>query len=104
MPIRLALRQNQVADFCRRWKIAELALFGSALRSDFRPDSDIDLLVTYDDDAHWTLFDHMQMERELSAIVGRKVDLVSRRAVERSANWIRREAILSSAEPLYVAR
>ncbi|MGQ9916691.1 MAG: nucleotidyltransferase family protein [Bryobacteraceae bacterium] len=92
------------ADFCRRWKISELRLFGSALRPDFRPNSDLDLLVSFAWDADWSLLDHVAMEEELSGILGRKVDLVSRRAVERSSNWIRRKAILESAEPYFVAR
>jgi hypothetical protein len=89
---------------CRKWKIAELSLFGSVLREDFRPDSDIDLLVTFSRDEEWSLLDHMAMEEELSAIFGRKVDLVSRKAIERSENYIRRNAILETAQPCYVSR
>ena len=100
----LAVDEGLLSSFCRCWKIAELAVFGSALRSDFRPDSDVDLLVTFSPEADWSLLDHVTMETELSEIVGRRVDLVSRRAVERSDNWIRREAILQSAEPFFVAR
>ena len=95
---------DKLADFCRRWKIAELSLFGSALTEDFRPDSDIDLLVTFAPDAAWSLFDHFSMEDELATILGREVDLVSRRAIERSSNWIRRKAILESAEPYFAPR
>ena len=73
------------------------------LREDFGPDSDIDLLVTFQPDAEWSLFDHLQMTGELAAIIGRDVDLVSRRAVERSHNWIRRRAILDSSRPFYDA-
>jgi len=91
-------------DFCRRWKVAELRVFGSALRDDFRPESDLDLLVSFSPDADWSLLDHVAMEEELSGILGRKVDLVSRRAIERSSNWIRRKAILESAEPYFVSR
>ncbi|OLE56307.1 MAG: nucleotidyltransferase [Cyanobacteria bacterium 13_1_40CM_2_61_4] len=104
MSARIPIDREKVADFCRRWKITEFALFGSVLRDDFRPDSDVDVLVTFAPDAEWSLFDDVDMEEELSAIFGRKVDLVSRRAVERSDNWIRRKAILSTAEPVYVAR
>jgi uncharacterized protein len=100
----LAIDEGRLSIFCRRWKIAGLAVFGSALRSDFRPDSDVDLLVTFSPEADWSLLDHVTMETELSEIVGRRIDLVSRRAVERSGNWIRREAILQSAEPFFVAR
>lgn len=95
---------ERVADFCRKWKVAELALFGSVLRDDFRPDSDVDVLVSFASDAQWGLFDEARMEEELAELLGHAVDLVSRRAVERSENWIRRRAILASAEPLYVAR
>jgi predicted nucleotidyltransferase len=84
--------------------VQELAVFGSALREDFRPDSDVDLLVTFEADANWGLLEQSIMESELSAMLNRKVDLVSRRAIERSANWIRRQAILESAETVRVAR
>jgi len=104
MGARIPIDREKLADFCRRWKITEFALFGSVLREDFRPDSDVDVLVTFAPDAEWSLFDDVDMEEELSVIFGRKVDLVSRRAVERSDNWIRRKAILSTAEPIYVAR
>ncbi len=95
---------DQLEYFCRRWKIAELRVFGSALREDFRPDSDLDLLVRFAPDADWSLLDHVAMEEELAGIVGRKVDLVSQRAIERSSNWIRRKSILESAEPYFVSR
>ena len=101
MNARIPVDRQKIAEFCGRWQIAELALFGSVLRDDFGPDSDVDVLVSFAPDAEWGLWDHVRMEEELSGILGRKVDLVSRRAVERSENWIRREAILGSAEPLY---
>ncbi len=104
MNARIELDREKIADFCRRWKITELALFGSVLRDDFRPDSDVDVLVTYAPDAEWSLFDAIEMQDELAELLGREVDLVGRRGIERSSNWIRREAILSSAEPYYVAR
>jgi hypothetical protein len=63
-------------DFCRRWKIRELAVFGSFLRDDFRPDSDLDFLYTFAADVHWTLLDLVTMDQELSAIVGRGVDIL----------------------------
>lgn len=104
MNANLKLDQSRIADFCRRWKISELSLFGSILRSDFRPESDVDVLVRFGMDAEWSLSDHAAMQEELAAIVGRKVDLISRRALERSQNWVRRGRILSSAEPIYVAQ
>jgi predicted nucleotidyltransferase len=101
---RLRCDTARLADFCRRWKITRLEAFGSVLRSDYRPDSDVDLLATFADDAHCTLFDRVRMRDELTAILGRPVDLVNRRAIERSRNWIRRAGILESAEPWYDAR
>lgn len=62
------------------------------------------LLVTFAPDADWSLLNHVAMEEELSGIVGRKVDLVSQRAIERSSNWIRPKAILESAEPYFASR
>lgn len=97
----VAVSPKALAEFCRRWKIRELALFGSALRDDFRVDSDIDLLVTFTGDATWGLLTHIQMQHELEALFKRPVDLVSRRAVAESPNWLRRNAILDSAQVLY---
>jgi predicted nucleotidyltransferase len=94
---------ESIQDFCRRWKIVELAVFGSILREDFCPESDVDFLVRFAPDARWSLFDHARMERELEELLGRAVDLVSRSAVERSSNWIRREEILGTARTLYAA-
>ena len=98
MRTEIPIPTEQLKEFCRRWKIVELRVFGSALREDFRPDSDMDLLVRFAPDADWSLLDHVAMEEELSGVVGRKVDLLSQRAIERSSNWIRRKAILESAE------
>lgn len=95
---------ERLEEFCRRWKIVELRIFGSAIREDFRPDSDLDLLVRFASDADWSLLDHVAMEEELTSIAGRKVDLVTQRAIERSSNWIRRKAILESAEPYFASR
>lgn len=103
MSPRVPIDRERIAEFCRRWKITELALFGSVLREDFRPESDVDVLVTFADGAGWSLFDLVEMEEELAAIFGRAVDLVLRGSVEQSHNWIRREAILGTAQPVYVA-
>ena len=100
----IVLPKEQIADFCRRWRIEELSIFGSALREDFRPDSDVDVLVRFSPEASWGLFDLMRMEEELKAIFGREVDLVERSAVERSRNYVRRKAILNNLEPIYAAR
>ena len=101
--LQINLPYEAIADFCRRWKILRLEVFGSVLRDDFRPDSDLDFLVSFAPDSNWSLFDLVRAEDDLSEIVGRKVDLVEREPVERSDNWIRRRAILSAASVLYVA-
>jgi len=99
----IRIEPGAIAEFCKRWKITELALFGSAVRDDFGPESDVDVLVTFAADSHWTLFDMARMQEELKAIIGREVDLLSRRGVESSRNYLRRRAILSSARTVYVA-
>jgi predicted nucleotidyltransferase len=103
MPAHLEIERQPLEALCQRWKFKRLWLFGSALRDDFHHTSDVDLLVEFDSDADWSLLDHVEMEHELSELFGRRVDLVTRRAVERSKNSIRRNAILKSAELLYVA-
>jgi hypothetical protein len=104
LPETITVATESLTNFCQRWKIKELALFGSALRPDFGPESDVDVLVTFAPDAEWSLFDHVRMEQELKALFGRDVDLVSRQAVERSSNRIRRKAILSTAQVIYAVR
>ena len=95
--------RERIAEFCRRWKITEFALFGSVLRDDFGPDSDIDVLVTFAPDATYSFFDLIHMQDELRVLLGRDVDLVERKCVEQSENYIRREHILRSLVPVYVA-
>ena len=94
----LPLPMKAIRQFCCRWNIRELALFGSVLRTDFRPDSDVDVLVTFTDDADWGLLAHVEMQQELVILLHRPVDMISRRALERSANWVRRAAILNTAQ------
>jgi predicted nucleotidyltransferase len=101
--IQQIISQTELDQFCRRWAISELALFGSVLREDFGPDSDIDILVTFAPEAAWGLLDHVQMELELSELLGREVDLLTRRAVERSQNPLRRREILDTARTVYAA-
>jgi len=100
---RLPVPDAVLDEFCQRWKIARLELFGSML---VNPSSaqDVDLLVTFAADARWGLFEHEHMQRELSELLGRKVDLVSRRAIEASENALRRSSILGGAVPVYVSR
>src|SRR5260370_10551299 len=91
-----------VRQFCRERRIAKLELFGSALRGDLRPDSDVDLLCTLKSDDECTLLGWADMQFKLADIFGRPVDRVSRWAIERSRNRDRRQAILSTAKPIYV--
>lgn len=100
---RIPIPYDKVEAFCRKWKITEFALFGSVLRDDFRPDSDVDVLVRFAPDHRWTLFDLADMEDELQAIFGRPVDLTDWEGIEQSPNYIRRRLILSTLEPVYAA-
>ena len=90
-------------SFCRRWQVSELALFGSVVREDFGPDSDVDVLIQFQPPARHTLLDMARMEEELRQIFGRDVDLVERSAIEQSRNRFRRKAILQSAESIHAA-
>jgi uncharacterized protein len=101
--VAIALKQQEIASLCQRWPIKELALFGSVLRNDFHPDSDVDILVTFADDSRLTLFDHQRLQAELEKVFERRIDLISRKALEQSHNAARRAAILQSAEPIYVS-
>ncbi|MDX2099652.1 MAG: nucleotidyltransferase family protein [Leptolyngbyaceae cyanobacterium bins.59] len=98
------LPMEQIRAFCDRWKVVEFALFGSVLREDFRPDSDIDVMVQFDINAHPTFFDLSTMEDELKTIFHREVDLVTRKGIESSRNYLRRQAILSSVQVIYGTR
>ena len=99
----LQVDEVRIGEFCKKWKVAEFAIFGSALRPDFGPDSDVDVLVTFKPDSKRSLFDLVQMEEELKGMFGREVDLVSRQGIEASRNYLRRKAILDSAKVLYAA-
>jgi uncharacterized protein len=99
---RLPVDQARLDAFCRRWKITRVELFGSMLADHSRA-RDIDLLVTFDAGARWGLFQHEHMQNELAELLGRKVDLVSRRAIEASGNALRRNSILGNAVPVYVS-
>jgi len=100
MTIRIKIPKERIAEFCQRWQVKELAVFGSALGDDFRPESDVDVLVVFQDEARWTLFDHMKAEEELEEILGRKVDLVEKSAIR---NPFRRHHILKNHEVIYAA-
>ncbi len=95
---------EQITAFCEKWQIVQFELFGSVLRDDFRPDSDIEVLVTFAPGKGGTLYDLLHMEEELKALFGRDVDLVQRPVIEKSPNYIRRKNILTSTQRVYAAR
>jgi predicted nucleotidyltransferase len=101
--VKIKVPNAKVAEFCKRWNISEFAIFGSALSTDFRPDSDVDVMVSFSADASVSLFDMARMQDELQQIFGRDVDLVTRSGVENSRNYLRKKAILSSAQVIDVA-
>ncbi len=92
---------KKIAAFCKRWKVVEFALFGSAVRDDFSPESDVDALVSFMPGSNRGLFEHVQMRQELKSIFGREVDLITRRALEQSRNALLRSEILSTAKVVY---
>lgn len=93
--------QEAIASFCDRWKITEFALFGSILRDDFRPDSDVDVLVSFAPDEKWSLWDIIAMKEELEKLFGREVDLVQKDCLR---NPFRRYEILSTKQVIYAAQ
>ena len=93
-----------IVSFCHRWQIEEFYLFGSVLRDDFRPDSDIDVMVKFLPSARWGLLALIEMKEVLEAIFGREVDVLTKKSIEKSHNWIRRKEILSTAQLIYVSR
>jgi len=97
----LDLPETKIKAFCQRWRIEEFALFGSVLREDFSAESDLDVLVTFAADARWSLLDHVEMQHELEDLLGRKVDLVSRKGISNSQNYIRKQEILNTAQVVY---
>ncbi len=90
----------QIAEFCQRWKITEFALFGSVLREDFRPNSDIDVLVTFAPNPGWSLFDWVDMKDDLKALFGREVDIADKQGLK---NPYRRHEILKTCQVIYAS-
>lgn len=103
MTPRLPIPDEAIADFCRKWNVTEFALFGSVLRDDFGPESDVDVLVSFTPEMRYSLFDLVHMEDDLKVIFRRDVDLVTRRAVERMLNAERKRSILESLQPVHAA-
>ena len=100
MPVRVGIDSAKIAEFCRKWRVKELSIFGSALREDFSPESDVDVLVELLPDHGLSLYDWVDMIEELEAMFGRKVDLVAKGGLK---NPFRRGEILRTAEVLYAA-
>jgi uncharacterized protein len=100
---RIQIDEHKLTAFCEKWKITKLELFGSVLRDDFRPDSDVDVLATLVPNAGWTLFDWVIMAEELETIIGRKIDILTRRSIESSENYLLRRGILQNTKQIYAA-
>jgi uncharacterized protein len=100
---RLHVTEEQIAAFCRKWQIVRFELFGSVLREDFDERSDVDVLATFLEGSRHGLSELLSMEEDLQAFFGRHVDLIERRLIETSRNWVRRRNILQSARLLYAA-
>jgi predicted nucleotidyltransferase len=96
----LTFSQSDVRKFCQRWGIVEFSLFGSVLREDFNPGSDVDVLVTFASDSQVSLFDMVKMQLELKTIFNREVDLVEKASLH---NPYRRREILETAERVYAS-
>ncbi len=97
---RLPVPHERIADFCKRWKVTQFSLFGSVLREDFGPESDVDVLVVFEPGVRHDLKASCAMEDELRAMFGRNIDLVERRLV---VNPFRRYEILTTRRILYAA-
>ena len=101
MEPKIPIDQEKIAAFCQKWKIVEFSLFGSVLTDDFRPDSDVDVMITFAPEARWRMSHWFEMQDELRRLFGRDIDLVARPDVERMENYIRRRAILAGASRVY---
>jgi uncharacterized protein len=97
---RIPIDDSRIAEFCRKWRIVEFSLFGSVLRDDFQPDSDVGVLVRFEPDAPWSLLDIVGMTDELKQVFGREVDLVEKDAIR---NPFRRQSILKNHQVIYAA-
>jgi hypothetical protein len=103
MKIQIDLYKEIITNFCKKWKITELAFFGSVLRDNFRSDSDIDVLVQFAPNTNYSLFDLVHVQTELKNIFGREIDLVEKDTIESSRNYLRRQEIFDSAQVIYAS-
>ena len=101
---RLGVQFEIIEEICQQWGIIELAFFGSVLRDDFKSNSDLDILVTFEPNNKISLFDLENMEEQLKTLFNRSVDIVTKQSIENSHNWIRRQNILDNSEVIYVKR
>ncbi|MDQ7023938.1 MAG: nucleotidyltransferase domain-containing protein [Anaerolineae bacterium] len=97
----ISIPYDKIVEFCKQWHVTEFALFGSVLRDDFSDNSDVDVLVIFRDGASPTLFQFVQMGDELEILFKRPVDLLTRKGVEASPNYIRRKEIRNSTQVIY---
>jgi len=100
MTAHVAIDRERIAEFCRRWGVQELALFGSVLREDFGPESDVDVLISFRPEARKGAFDLVDMADELTAMFEREVEVVDRAGLR---NPFRRHAILTTCEVIHAA-
>jgi hypothetical protein len=98
---RIPIDTDKIAAFCQKWKIIEFSLFGSVLRDDFRPDSDVDVMVEFESPTMWTLKNLDEMEDELSEMLGRRADLSTKLGITHMRNYIRRNSILRGSKIIY---
>jgi len=91
---------ERLAEFAKKWRIVELSLFGSVVRGNFREDSDVDVMVAFEKDSRWSLWDIVDMQDELRAIFGSDVDIVDRDAV---TNPFYRKSIMGTRKIVYAA-
>jgi hypothetical protein len=98
--IQIDIPKNEIATFCQRWKVVEFALFGSVLRDDFKTDSDIDVLVTFEKENEISLFDIAQMQIELKGLFNRQVDILEKDALR---NPFRKRHILANSQVIYAS-
>lgn len=97
--LRIELPIDEIIEICRKYHVRELSVFGSALREDFRPDSDVDLLVEFEPNAQIGFLAFAGLMRELSEVIGRKVDLVPKKGLKE----LIRDSVISSSKVLYAA-
>lgn len=100
---KISIQEKKLSEICRRYRISELALFGSALRENYTEKSDIDLLVEFIPDSGITLFNIVDLKEEFEKLFGREVDIVSKNAVKRSRNYLRKKAIFENVKVIYAA-